>query len=65
MTLLQNVAIFAIGIVAELIVLFFAAMFFAETNNEEQLRVGLVLLNALLIIGILLAWANGIKFPLK
>lgn len=64
MTPLQNTAIFAIGIVAELIILLMA-MFFSEINNDDQTKIGLIVLNTLVIIGILLAWANGIKFPLK
>lgn len=65
MTILQTIAIFAIGVIAELLI-FLVVKFFSDMGDEVQMCLGLVfLLNTLAIIGVLLTWANGVKFPLK
>ena len=63
MTILQNIAIVAIVIILEIFIVFISSVF--SENNEGETTIGMAVFNGIVLIAVLLIWANGGKFPLK
>ena len=63
MTVLQNVGVLLCGLIFELIVYAITLGFY--NGNKDGLVIGSILVNMFAFLAILLAWANGVKFPLK
>lgn len=62
MTMLQNVGVLLCALIFELIVY---AITIGFCGSKDSLVIGSVLVNIFAFLAILLAWANGVKFPLK
>lgn len=62
MTIMQNLGIFLCGLIFELLMYMFTIGFY---DDDDGLVIGSILVNMLAFLAILLAWANGVKFPLK
>ena len=62
MTIMQNVVVLFGGLMFELIMYALAIGFIDE---DDWLVIGSIFVNIVSFVIILLAWANGLKFPLK
>lgn len=62
MTIMQNVVVLFVGLMFELIMYALAIGFIDE---DDWLVIGSIFVNIVSFVIILLAWANGLKFPLK
>ena len=62
MTMMQNVGVFLGGLIFEIIMYVFTIGFY---DDDDWLVIGSMSVNIFLFLAILLAWANGVKFPLK
>ena len=63
MTVLQNVGVLLCGLIFELIVYAITLGFY--NGNKDGLVISSIIVNMFTFLAILLAWANGVKFPLK
>ena len=64
MTTLQSIAIIFLSCLIEAIVLFISVIT-SKIDDTDNVIAGMAIFNTVTLIVVLLAWANGCKFPLK